>query len=125
MRRALFSSKAVRRVLLAATVLAATGAGAQSKATGISAPGLSLVPARTLDLSLHEATWMQPDVSPDGGTILFNVLGDLYAVDAKGGAARPGDEERLPLPSSDFGAGLAERRAPPVQWFQDEAPQRR
>ena len=83
MRRTLFSPKAVRRAVLTAAVLAATGAAAQN------APGLSLVPARTLDLSLHEATWMQPDVSPDGKTILFNLLGDLYAVDAQGGQARP------------------------------------
>lgn len=53
------------------------------------ASGLSLAPARTLDLSLSEATWMQPDLSPDGKTILFNLLGDIYAVDAQGGQARP------------------------------------
>lgn len=84
MRRTLLSPKAVRRVVLSAALLAATGAAA-----GTAAPGLSLVPARTLNLSLHEATWMQPDVSPDGNTILFNILGDIYAVDAQGGQARP------------------------------------
>ena len=51
--------------------------------------GLSLAPTRTLDLTLSEATWMQPDVSPDGKTILFNVLGDIYGVGAQGGAAWP------------------------------------
>lgn len=53
------------------------------------APGLSLAPTRALDLTLREATWMQPDVSPDGKTILINVLGDIYAIGAKGGDAQP------------------------------------
>lgn len=75
------TSKAVRRVLLAATMLASASAAA--------ADGLSLKPARTLDLTLGEATWMQPDLSPDGKTIVFNLLGDIYVIDAKGGEARP------------------------------------
>lgn len=75
------TSKAVRRVLLAATMLASASVAA--------AQSLSLKPARTLDLTLQEATWMQPDVSPDGKTIVFNLLGDIYAIDAKGGDARP------------------------------------
>lgn len=53
------------------------------------ADGLSLKPARTLDLTLQESTWMQPDLSPDGKTIVFNLLGDIYAIDSKGGDARP------------------------------------
>ena len=53
------------------------------------AEGLSLQPTRTLDQSFDEGTWMQPDVSPDGRTILFDLLGDIYALDAGGGAARP------------------------------------
>jgi Tol biopolymer transport system component len=75
------TSKAVRRVLLAATMLASAGVAA--------ADGLSLKPARTLDLTLGEATWMQPDISPDGKMIVFNLLGDIYAIDSKGGEARP------------------------------------
>lgn len=81
MRRTFQTSKAVRRVLLTATMLAS--------ASVCAAQGLSLKPARTLDLTLQEATWMQPDLSPDGGTILFNLLGDIYAVDSAGGEARP------------------------------------
>jgi Tol biopolymer transport system component/imidazolonepropionase-like amidohydrolase len=75
------TSKAVRRVLLAATMLASANAAF--------ADGLSLKPARTLDLTLQESTWMQPDLSPDGKTIVFNLLGDIYAIDSKGGDARP------------------------------------
>lgn len=46
-------------------------------------------PDRTLEFTAREGTWMHPDVSPDGRTILFDLLGDIYAVDAGGGAARP------------------------------------
>lgn len=44
---------------------------------------------RTLAFDAHEGTWMAPSLSPDGRTILFDVLGDIYAVDARGGGARP------------------------------------
>ena len=55
----------------------------------VTPPGLSLTPTRQLDFTLSEATWMQPDVSPDGKTILFNILGDIYGVSAQGGEAWP------------------------------------
>ena len=42
-----------------------------------------------LRFEAREATWMAPDVSPDGRTILFDLLGDIYALDAAGGTARP------------------------------------
>ena len=53
------------------------------------ASGLTLQPTRSLDMDLHEGTWMQPDISPDGRTILFDLLGDIYALDSAGGTARP------------------------------------
>lgn len=52
-------------------------------------PGLSLQPARTLERSFSEGTWMMPSLSPDGRTILFDLLGDIWAVDARGGTAKP------------------------------------
>ena len=50
---------------------------------------LTLQPARTLDATLEEGTWMQPDVSPDGRTVLFDLLGEIYSLDIHGGAAKP------------------------------------
>lgn len=54
------------------------------------APGMTLPmqPARTLSLHVHSGSWMSLDLSPDGGTLLFDMLGDLYAMPAAGGPAR-------------------------------------
>ncbi len=78
-------SPSLRRWALGVCAVAALAAGAPAAAQD----GLSLKPTRTLDLRLSEGTWMHPDLSPDGKTILFNILGDIFAVDAKGGPARP------------------------------------
>jgi Tol biopolymer transport system component/imidazolonepropionase-like amidohydrolase len=44
--------------------------------------------ARKVSLDLTEGTWMSVDVSPDGRTVLFDLLGDIFAVPATGGAAK-------------------------------------
>lgn len=44
---------------------------------------------RTLAFDAREGTWMAPSLSPDGQTILFDLLGDIYAVAATGGDAWP------------------------------------
>jgi Tol biopolymer transport system component len=49
---------------------------------------LPLKPTRRIEFDVDEGTWMSLDVSPDGKTILFDLLGDLYAIDAGGGKAR-------------------------------------
>src|SRR5215813_2499913 len=43
--------------------------------------------ARTIAFTASEGTWMSVDVSPDGGTIVFDLLGDIYSVPLAGGAA--------------------------------------
>jgi Tol biopolymer transport system component len=58
-------------------------------ATGTAAAQLTLQPSRTLDTTLHEGTWMQPDLSPDGRTVLFDLLGDIFSLDIHGGVAKP------------------------------------
>lgn len=51
--------------------------------------GLPLTPGRWLEMSVSEGSWMSLDVSPDGGTIVFDLLGDLYTVPLSGGTATP------------------------------------
>src|SRR5882762_798014 len=48
---------------------------------------LPLKMARTVSFETSEATWMSLDVSPDGKTIVFELLGDLYTLPVAGGTA--------------------------------------
>jgi Tol biopolymer transport system component len=50
--------------------------------------GLPLKPDRTIEFATDEGTWVSLDVSPDGKTIIFELLGDLYTVPITGGDAK-------------------------------------
>ncbi|MFT4623826.1 MAG: imidazolonepropionase-like amidohydrolase/Tol biopolymer transport system component [Myxococcota bacterium] len=45
-------------------------------------------PAGSVAIDTREGTWMSVDVSPDGRTVVFDLLGDLYTVPIAGGEAR-------------------------------------
>src|SRR6185295_10870057 len=49
--------------------------------------GLPLVPPRPLKFTTDEGTWMSVDVAPDGRTLVFDLLGDLYTLPIAGGKA--------------------------------------
>lgn len=42
---------------------------------------------KTVDIKVNEGTWMNVDLSPDGRYIVFDLLGDIYRMPAKGGDA--------------------------------------
>lgn len=48
---------------------------------------LPLLPDRTLSYTATEGSWISVDVSPDGKTIVFDFLGDLYTMPITGGKA--------------------------------------
>jgi Tol biopolymer transport system component len=48
---------------------------------------LPLSASRTAEFTATRGTWMSLDVSPDGQTIVFDMLGDLYTVPVEGGKA--------------------------------------
>lgn len=48
---------------------------------------LPLKPQRSIRFTTTEATWTSLDVSPDGKTIVFDLMGDLYTVPMSGGQA--------------------------------------
>ena len=48
---------------------------------------LPLEAGRTFEFSLSEGSWIALDVSPDGETIVFDFLGDIYTIPVKGGEA--------------------------------------
>lgn len=45
-------------------------------------------PTKTVSVDTTEGTWMSLDVSPDGKTIAFDLLGDLYLLPIAGGEAK-------------------------------------
>ena len=54
---------------------------------GDACDSLCIVPTRTVSFVTTEGTQMNVDVSPDGQTLLFDLLGDLYSVPRGGGDA--------------------------------------
>ncbi|GAB4489167.1 MAG: amidohydrolase family protein [Saprospiraceae bacterium] len=47
------------------------------------------VPYKDVEFTTSEGTWMSLDVSPDGKTIVFDLLGDIYSMPITGGTATP------------------------------------
>ena len=58
-----------------------------SATTNPPSSALPMTPTRSLRFTTDEGTWMSVDVSPDGGTIVFDLLGDLYTIPIGGGDA--------------------------------------
>lgn len=48
---------------------------------------LPLVATREISFKTNETTWMSIDLSPDGNTLVIEVLGDLYTLPSNGGKA--------------------------------------
>src|ERR1700742_4762882 len=44
-------------------------------------------PQKKVTINTDEGTWMNLDVSPDGKTIVFDLLGDIYSIPVTGGKA--------------------------------------
>src|SRR4051812_18584487 len=51
--------------------------------------GLPLRPERTIRFTTDVGSWLSLDVSPDGQTIVFDHLGDIYTIPIAGGKAVP------------------------------------
>jgi Tol biopolymer transport system component len=49
--------------------------------------GLPIKPTRTISFTTDEGSYMDVDISPDGKTIVVDLLGDLYTVPVTGGNA--------------------------------------
>ncbi|HEV7158772.1 MAG TPA: LpqB family beta-propeller domain-containing protein, partial [Caulobacteraceae bacterium] len=69
----------IRAGLLALAIIACAG-GATAE--------LPIKPTRHLSFDARAGTWMSLDVSPDGKSLIFDLLGHLYLVASGGGQAR-------------------------------------
>ena len=82
--------KSLLSILLMFTCIAAIGqetAETDTAKSGKATKGLPLEPARTLSLKTSEGTCISLDISPDGKTIAFDMMGDLYTMPIGGGKA--------------------------------------
>jgi len=82
------SFAALSLLLVSTTSLAAPSrpAARDAAAWDVNAPpGATL---RQVPLNVSEGTWMNVDVSPDGRTIAFDLLGDIYTMPIAGGTPR-------------------------------------
>ena len=89
-----FAAAGICATTAALLVLPATGQAADEPAAPVAKPPAWNVnqppgPARTVTLDTRTGTWMSVDVSPDGQTLVFDLLGDLYLLPIAGGDARP------------------------------------
>lgn len=78
----------------ALAILTGASLGAQTPAQNDSAvkaaaktSSLPLITPRNLSFTTDEASWISLDISPDGTTIVFDILGDLYTLPITGGTA--------------------------------------
>src|SRR5688500_13867313 len=60
----------------------------KAAADAVKNKGLPLLTERELKFATSEATWLSLDLSPDGKTIVFELLGDLYTLPIAGGEAK-------------------------------------
>jgi Tol biopolymer transport system component len=48
---------------------------------------LPLMPTRKINITTNEGSWMSLDISPDGQSIVFDLMGDIYTMPVTGGQA--------------------------------------
>jgi imidazolonepropionase-like amidohydrolase/Tol biopolymer transport system component len=81
----------IARFAFVSLLLASTAAIAQAPSRDSERPKWDVqnppVRTRQIPISVSEGTWMNLDVSPDGRTVAFDLLGDIYTMPIAGGRA--------------------------------------
>ncbi|HVW70828.1 MAG TPA: hypothetical protein VHB68_17740, partial [Steroidobacteraceae bacterium] len=73
-----------RRARLILSMVAGAALAAPAAAWDVTHTGQ---PEREITFATSEGTWMSVDVSPDGRTLVFDLLGDIYSLPVTGGEA--------------------------------------
>jgi len=84
-RHMFISTLALSVSLAAGTPIAFAQNDKDSAKWDVNAPSL---PTRDVAINVDEGTWMNLDVSPDGQTIAFDLLGDIYTMPISGGSPK-------------------------------------
>ncbi|MDC2888261.1 hypothetical protein [Psychrosphaera algicola] len=86
----LISKRSVNRAVLALSLIGSTHAFAndttEQEKWDVSQPTGEV---HTVKIDTTESTWSNLDVHPNGDTIIFDMLGDLYTMPISGGEATP------------------------------------
>lgn len=77
---------AVMQINAAETEKESTGEPSEKVEWSVNAPQGKFKDA---NIDVTSGTWMNVDVSPDGNTLAFDLLGDIYTMSIKGGEAEP------------------------------------
>ena len=77
-----------KTALWAGLALASLVAGAAHAGDLLQEAGLPLQATRDIRFTTDEGTWVSLDISPKDGSILFELLGDLYKIPETGGQAK-------------------------------------
>src|SRR5262245_45208845 len=80
-------------LLLLAVAVAANDSAANAQTPSQQTPPWDVTTprgkTRKISFTTDEGTWLSPDVSPDGRTIAFDMVGDIWTVSIDGGEAKP------------------------------------
>ena len=60
-----------------------------ARTDSLATESLPLEPTREIRFRATEGSWISVDISPDGTTLVFDLLGDLYTLPVEGGTATP------------------------------------
>ncbi|HAA11510.1 MAG TPA: amidohydrolase, partial [Cytophagales bacterium] len=75
----------MKRIALALLLVGCMGSAAMAQDDwDVNVPDF---PSKDVTITVSEGTWMSLDVSPDGQTVVFDLLGDIYTMPIGGGEA--------------------------------------